>query len=374
MSFLTENPAYQATLGIVALLAAAYISNLIVRKIVLRTLGHLVALTDLGQDRDLKQHNFVSRLAHAVPAMVVLYGVDMVPALPASIVKVIHNVSTAFIILTLVLAASTVLDAVNAVYTRKGLAAYRPIKGYLTVTKIALGIVSFIFCLAVMIDRSPVILLSGLGAMAAVLILVFQDTLLSFVASIQISSSQMIRVGDWVESPKLEVDGIVSDIALYHITVRNRDLTLTTIPIRKFIGEPFKNWRGMQESGARRIKRAIHVDQAAFAFATKDTLKTLTADPITKAFATGRTLAPGETNAGLFRAYLEWYLAASPAVDKGREVVVKTLAPESSAIPLELMCFVTETEGTAFERIQSGIFDHALSVMSKFGLTVKQGG
>ncbi|MBY3432648.1 mechanosensitive ion channel family protein [Rhizobium laguerreae] len=374
-SFFASSPWAQSVGGFLLLFAGAALANLFMRRLVLRVLGRLLALTELGQDQDLRRHNFVARLAHAVPAAVVMYGVEAVPALAPSVVKVVQNVATAYIILTLVLASSTVLDAVNAVYTRKGLAAVRPIKGYLQVVKIAGFIIAGVLTIAALVDRSPVILLSGLGAMAAVLILVFQDTLLSFVASVQISSSQMIRVGDWVQIPKLDVDGTVIDIALYHITVRNWDMTLTTIPVRKFIGEPFKNWRGMFETGSRRIKRSLYIDQTSIKFVDAAWVRKSKSDPIIGPFISpiGRVTST-TTNSSLFRDYLEWYLRQEPNVDGSMRLMLRTTDPTPTGIPLEIYCFSRETEGSPYERLQSGIFDHALAVMPRFGLAVFQAG
>jgi miniconductance mechanosensitive channel len=372
-SFFASTPWAQSVAGLALLFSCAAIVHLFMRRLVLRVLGKLLALTELGQDQDLRRHNFVARLAHAVPAAVVMYGVEAVPALPPSIVKVVQNVATAYIILTLVLAASTILDAVNAVYTRKGLAVVRPIKGYLQVIKIAGFIVAAVLTIAALVDRSPVILLSGLGAMAAVLILVFQDTLLSFVASVQISSSQMIRVGDWVQVPKLDVDGTVIDIALYHITVRNWDMTLTTIPVRKFIGEPFKNWRGMFETGSRRIKRSLYLDQTSVKFVDAAWVRESKSDAIIGPFLKSIGLvAPTTTNSALFRDYLEWHLRRDPNVDDTMRLMLRTTDPTPTGIPLEIYCFSRETEGLPYERLQSGIFDHALAVMPRFGLSVFQ--
>lgn len=370
---ISANPLLQALAGLSLVALAAIASNLVVRLLVLRGLGRIVSLTGLGRDEDLRRHNFAARLTHAVPAAVVLYGTPEVPHLALSAVKVIQNVATAYIILTLVLAVSSAVDAFNAVYTRKGLAVLRPIKGYLQVFKIAVFIVAGVICLGILLDRSPVILLSGLGAMAAVLILVFQDTLLSFVASVQISSSQMVKVGDWVQVPKLDVDGTVTDIALYHITVRNWDMSVTTVPIRKFIGEPMKNWRGMFETGARRIKRSVFIDQSTVRFMDAASLRRMRSDPHVGPFLRGSgEAADTATNAGLLRRYLEWHLRANPAIDSGMRLMIRTTDPTPSGIPLEIYCFSRETEGLAYERVQSDIFDHALAVMPRFGLAVFQ--
>jgi miniconductance mechanosensitive channel len=373
-AFLEVTPWAQATAGILLLGLAALAANMAVRRVLLRLLEKLLSLTDYGQDEELKRHNVISRVAHALPAAVVMYGIRAVPSLPASAVSVISNVASAYIILTFALALSTVYDAVNTVYARQAAATSRPIKGYLQILKIATFIVAGVLCLATLVDRSPLILLSGVGAMAAVLILVFQDTLLSFVATAQITSSQMLRVGDWVQIQKLEVDGTVIDIALHHITIRNWDMTLTTIPVRKFVSEPFKNWRGMLETGSRRIKRPLYLDQTTVRFLDNHGLAKLAKDPVLKSFMaeTAVTLAKGLTNAGLFRLYLEWFLRADQRLDTEMRLMIRMMEPTPTGIPLEIYCFSRETEGMAYESLQSDIFEHALAVMSHFGLSVFQ--
>src|SRR5690606_33541248 len=197
------------------------------------------------------------RLANLVPALVIIVGVRFVPHLPDALVLVVRNVGAAFVVLTISLAASAALNLGETLWNRRPDAREKPIKGYVQIVKIALFIVAGLLMLAILLDRSPLILLSGLGAMAAVLMLVFQDTLLSLVASVQISSSDMVRLGDWIEMPQLNADGDVIEIALHTVKVQNWDKTITTVPIRNLVTEPFKNWRDMQESGGRRIQRAI---------------------------------------------------------------------------------------------------------------------
>ena len=183
----------------------------------------------------------------------------------------------------------------------------------------------------------------------------------------------MIRVGDWVQIPKLDVDGTVIDIALYHITVRNWDMTLTTIPVRKFIGEPFKNWRGMFETGSRRIKRSIYLDQTSVKFIEPTWLRKSKTDPIIGEFLSSvGEVAHTTTNSALFREYLEWHLRSDPNVDDTMRLMIRTTDPTPTGIPLEIYCFSRATEGVPYEKLQSGIFDHALAVMPRFGLSVFQ--
>ncbi len=232
----------------------------------LKLLDRIVQKTSFGQDEELKKHSVISRLANIVPALIISSGIMAVPGLPEGVITVIRNVAIAFIILTLALAVNAVFGLVDTLYHRRPEARFRPMKGYIQVAKLAVYIIATVLIIATLLDKSPVILLSGVGAMAAVLILVFQDTLLSLVASMQIASSNMVRVGDWIEMKNLDANGDVTEIALYTVKVQNFDKTITTIPIRKLITEPMKNYRGMQESGGRRIKRALYIDQNTIRF------------------------------------------------------------------------------------------------------------
>src|SRR5690606_27777213 len=182
-----------------------------------------------------------------VPALVLSWGIGVVPALPAMVVTVVQNVCNAVVILCVALALAHAMDLINLVHQRRPDARMRPIKGYVQVVKIVVYALAAILMVASLIDRSPLILLSGLGAMAAVLMLIFQDTLLSLVASVQLSSNDMVRVGDWIDMPQFNADGDVIDIALHTVKVQNWDKTITTIPTKRMISESFRNWRGMRE-------------------------------------------------------------------------------------------------------------------------------
>jgi miniconductance mechanosensitive channel len=268
-SLAPETPWIQTLLGLVLLALAATAVNLVVKQVILRLFARLFDGMSLAiEAKDALP--IVRRLANAAPAIVISRGVSLVPHLPAEVETVTRNVCTAFIVLVLVLALSAALDLVNDLYQRRPEARSRPIKGYLQVVKILLYGGSLILIAAALMERSPLLLLSGLGAMAAVLMLVFKDTILSLVASVQLSSNDMIRVGDWIEMPQLNADGDVIDIALHTVKVQNWDKTITTIPTHRLISESFKNWRGMFESGGRRIKRALMIDQNSVRFLTDE--------------------------------------------------------------------------------------------------------
>lgn len=386
----TAYPWVYALLVSLVVILAAWLANWGTKRVLVRGFYRLLKATPLGRSGDSADFGVIARLANAVPALVISTGVTMVPGLPEVLVAVVRNVCGAFIVLTLALAISAFLNLVNAVYQRRPEAASRPIKGYLQVIKIALFAVATILIIATLLDRSPVILLSGLGALAAVLMLVFQDTLLSLVASVQISSSDMVRVGDWIEMPQLNADGDVIDIALHTVKVQNWDKTITTIPTKRLITESFKNWRGMRESGGRRIKRSLYLDQNSVHFLTAKERARLHRFFLLDDYLSAKERELQEwnaqlaewgqepvntrrvTNIGTFRAYVDRYLRNHPGINQDMTLMVRQLAPGAEGLPLEIYCFTNTVAWVGYEGIQSDIFDHLLAILPEFGLRVFQ--
>jgi miniconductance mechanosensitive channel len=325
-----------------------------------------------------------------VPALVISAGIVLIPDLPAAAVTVVKNVANAFIILTLAMTLAAALNVAETIYNRRPQAKLKPIKSFIQIVKIAVYSIAAILIIATLIDRSPIILLSGLGAMAAVLILVFQDTLLSLVAGIQISSTDMVRVGDWIEMPALDADGEVVDIALHTVRVQNWDKTVSAIPIRKLVTESFKNWRGMQESGGRRIKRAISLDQTSIRFLMPEEIERLSRLRHLEGYLKGKLVelkawnsrlgdrsridanTRRMTNVGTFRAYVEAYLRDHPQVHQGMTLMVRQLRPGPEGLPLEIYCFTNTTAWGEYEAIQADIFDHLFALLPEFGLSIFQ--
>ncbi len=376
--------------AIVGLAVVAWLSNWIIKKVLVRSLHRLLNAMPVGRGHALAEHRVVARLANVVPALVIALGITFIPDLPAPLVIVVRNVCNAFIILTVAMALGALLNVINALYQRRPDAADRPIKGYLEVLKIIIYAVAVLLVIAVLIDRSPLILLSGLGALAAVLMLIFQDTILSLVASIQISSNDMLRVGDWIEMPQLNADGFVTDIALHTVKVQNWDKTITTLPTKRLISEPFKNWRGMIETGGRRLKRSLYLDQTSIRFLTQEEREHLRHFELLEGYLehkqkeleawnaelAARSLAPVNsrrlTNIGVFRAYVERYLRRHPGIHQQLILLVRQLNPGPEGLPLEIYCFTNQTAWALHEGIQADIFDHLLAVLHEFGLRVYQ--
>lgn len=375
-----------------ALIVVAIIADWITKRVLLRVVKRAVQASPTTYDDALLGRGVIHRLAHVVPAMVVYYGMPLVPGVRDEVVAIVQNVANAYMILTVVLAIGSLLNAVSDIYERTNpqRARDKPIKGYLQLLKIVAFIVAAILILAVLIDRSPLTLFAGLGAMTAVLLLVFKDTILSFVASVQLSSQDMLRVGDWLEMPSVNADGDVIDIALHTVKVQNWDKTITTIPTWRLINESFKNWRGMSESGGRRIKRALHLDQSSVRFLTDAERAGLKRFAILDGYLERKEeelaahnralLADGKdpvnsrrmSNLGTFRAYAEAYLAAHPRIHTEMTQMVRQLQPGPTGIALELYCFTNTTAWLEYEGIQADIFDHLIAILPEFGLRVFQ--
>ncbi|MDY0058027.1 MAG: mechanosensitive ion channel [Methyloversatilis sp.] len=383
-------PEMHALIGVVLLGLLAWVANWVVKKVLLRLLAHALRMLPVGDGIAGVDAAVARRLSNVVPALILHGGIALVPALPPAAVTVVQNVAGAFMVLTVALALGALLSGLNALYERRPDAHLKPIKGYIQVVKILLYVVAAILMVAALVDRSPLILLSGLGAMAAVLMLVFQDTLLSLVASVQISSNDIVRVGDWVEMPQLNADGDVIDIALHTVKVQNWDKTITTIPTKRFITDPFKNWRGMKEAGGRRIKRSLLLDQQSVRFLSDDERRGLARFALLEDYlgekqreiddwnrqleARGKAAVNHRrvTNIGCFRAYVERMLRAHPGIHRDMTLLVRQLAPTSDGLPLEIYCFTNTTVWAAYEGIQSDIFDHLLAILPEFGLRVSQ--
>ncbi len=387
LDWLRAHPVLQTLVASAALLFAAWLANWVVKRILVRGLYKVLRSS---RDAQLQDFGIIRRLSNIVPALVLSIGVNAVPGLPEAAVTVVRNVCGGFIVLTIALALGALLDIINLMYQRRADAHVHPIKGYLQVVKIAIYAIATILIIATLIDRSPLILLSGLGAMAAVLLLIFQDTILSLVASVQISSNDIIRVGDWIEMPQLNADGDVIDIALHTVKVQNWDKTITNIPTKRFISDSFKNWRGMQESGGRRIKRSLYLDQQSVHFLSAEECERLHRFNLLDDYLTEKRREIDEwnakleergkepvntrriTNIGSFRAYVERYLRSHGGVHQAMTLIVRQLSPTADGLPLEIYCFTNTVQWVKYESIQSDIFDHLLAILPEFGLRVFQ--
>ena len=371
------------------LFGAATLVYFVVRISLVAGLRNLIRSSKTRWDDELVEAGVFGRISHIAPAFVVFYGLGFFPDLPELLVDGIRRITVALMILVGALAISSVLTAAERIYNSHAEYRKRPIKGYIQVVSILVYLVAGLLILAALMNRSPWIFVSGIGAMTAVLLLVFRDTILSLVASIQIASNDMIHVGDWIEMPEVGADGDVIEVALHTVKVQNWDKTITTIPTHRLIADSFKNWRGMSMSGGRRIKRFVSLDLQSVRFLDDEEIERfsqwgLLADYIASkreeladANAATGSAVPADlrrlTNLGTFRAWIWALLRSHPKIHQtGHTLLVRQLPSGPQGVPIEVYCFSNDTDWVAYEDIQADLFDRILAMVPEFGLRVFQ--
>ncbi|MEE8094332.1 MAG: mechanosensitive ion channel domain-containing protein [Gammaproteobacteria bacterium] len=376
-------------LGLFLLVLVALLADLVAKRQLVRLVRRISRRTKYTWDDALVKHGVFGRFAQLLPALVFYFGLDLVPGLPDGVIVVGENLAISYGLLMLSLATSALLSAINTAYESYPKARERPIKGFLQVVKIAVFVVTGVLIVATLMERSPVLLLGGLGAMTAVLSFVFKDTILALLASVQLTSLDMVRVGDWIEMPQCNADGDVVDVGLHSVKVQNWDKTFTIVPTHRLIVDSFKNWRGMGESGGRRIKRDLRIDINSVRFLTGDETDrfkrfALLADYIDRKLedlaaynaelgkATENVNLRRLTNIGMFRAYIFNYLKHHPKIHEGMTLIVRQLQPGPTGLPLEIYAFTNVTEWSVYEDIQADIFDHLLAIAGEFGISMYQ--
>lgn len=340
---------------VVALLVVVFaiLADWVFKRLILRALHVVARRTTTSFDDALIRHRVFHRLARLAPAVLIYSAAPLVFPGPeeAQWVDLTRRLAQAWMALSVVRAVAAALDAVVSVAKEHPATRDKPVRSYTQVAMILVWLAAGIVVIAALLGKEPWGMLTGLGALTAILLLVFKDSIVGFVASIQIASSDMLRRGDWVEMPQRSVDGEVEEITLHTVWVRNWDRTLSLVPTPAFVTDAFKNWRGMQESRVRRIKRALLLDQTSVRF---------------------RQGSDGPTNLGEFREYLQGWLARHPRISAQQPCVVRQLPLGVSGAPLEIYAFTTDTDFAAFEATAAEIVAHALAKIPDFGLRVAQ--
>lgn len=376
--------------GCIMVIFLAWLANLIVKRVILRLVSAAIARTQFKWDDAMLESGVFTRLSHLAPALVVNALGPAVLGESPEVLAGVRSIVDLYLLLIGLSVLFAVLNAGHLMSVRAGYGTQVPIKGFIQAFKLVASLFFGVVALAVILGKTPFYLLSGLGALTAVLLLVFRDAILGFVAGIMISVNQMVRVGDWIEMPKAGADGDVVDVSLTTVKVQNWDKTITTIPTYSLISDSFKNWRGMSEAGGRRIKRAIHLDLQTVRFADEamlrrwrriellrgyldEKLAEIAADNARRGgdqsiLGNGRRL----TNAGTFRAYCAAYLKADPRIHQDLTFIVRQLAPTAQGLPLEIYVFCNDIRWVEYEGVQSDIFDHLFSIIGEFDLRVFQ--
>jgi miniconductance mechanosensitive channel len=365
---------------------ASVIAHFVAKKIILPLLIKYIKGNRYIWDNIFLERSVIHRIFLLVPFIIIYNAAFLFEGTE----NIFRKITSSILLIIILGILSATLNAINDIYTRYEISKERPIKGFLQVIKIILFIIMGIVILANLLDKSPLIYLSGLGAMAAVFSFIFKDSILGLVAGILLSLNDMLRIGDWIEMPKYGADGDVVDITMNTIKVQNFDKTISTIPAYALISDSFKNWRGMQDTGGRRIKRALHIDASSIKFCTEDMLQKfkkihLLTEYIetkekeiaqynadhnidTSSLVNGRHL----TNIGVFRVYIENYLKHHPKIHQGLTQIVRQLPPDKNGLPIEIYAFTNDINWVNYEGIQADIFDHILAIMEEFHLHIFQ--
>jgi miniconductance mechanosensitive channel len=378
------------TSTIILLLLLAYITYWVTKRFMARLIEMVFKRSKNTWDDALVQHGFVRRLSYLMPIIVIYLSADFMLPQQTLAPEFFKRFAMVFFVLAGVWMLDSVLLATRDIYSKSDMASRRPIRGYLDAVKIIAYIMSGIFIISILTDKSPWGVLSILGGFTVVLMLVFKDTILGFVASIQLSGNDMIRIGDWIEMPKYGADGDVIEVSINTVKVRNWDKTITTIPTYGLVSDAFKNWRGMSESGGRRIKRALHIDMSSIKFCTDEMLERFNKFDFIKNYIAGKQeeiieynkehetdtsqLINGrrQTNIGVFRAYTIAYLKNHPKIHQNMTFLVRHLEPTQHGLPVQIYVFSNDQAWANYEAIQADIFDHLLAALPEFGLRVFQ--
>lgn len=376
--------------AICCLLIVAGLVYTLARLILHFKVSRLAHLTKTNWDDELVSHGVFRRLSHIFPGIVLYFGNYLVLPPDSAAFSGLALVSSIYLVFGVYWTSHAVLNACEAIYNQSRLADKAPITGFVQVSKLLLTLIMIFLLISLLLDKSPIYLLSGLTAVAAVLLLIFRDTILGFVAGIQIAANRMFNTGDWIEVPKYQIDGEIVEIGLTVAKVQNWDKTISTIPTYNLTSEAVKNWRGMEDSGGRRIKRALHIDLRSIHFATKDDLEKWQKLTLLKQYLADKTqeialydnqqtLSADEvlnsrklTNIGTYRAYVNEYLKNHPDIHTSLTKMARQLAPSEIGLPIQIYCFSQKQDWVEYEQLQGDIFDHLLSMLPIFGLRVYQ--
>lgn len=383
----SENLARFILILFVILLCA--LGNILARRLVLNIVSKIIKKNTnkkISWINQMLDNRVFHRLAYLLSPLIISFFIDYFPKYQVLMQRGIQ----VYVVLVMILIVDSVLSAFDDIYVNYEISKTRPMKGIIQVTKIVVFIIGGIISMAALIGESPVIILGGISALTAVFMLVFQNTILGFVAGIQLTSNDMIRIGDWIEVPKYDANGTVIELSLLTVKVQNFDYTITSIPANALASDSFKNWRGMQDSGGRRIMRAIYIDVNSIRFCTEEMIEHFKKIEFIKDYITTKQVEIMEynrnknldmselsngrrlTNIGVFRMYVTNYLKNHPGLRKDMTLMVRQLAPTSEGLPLEIYAFSNGTNWSDYENIQGDIFDHLFAVVKEFGLQIYQ--
>ncbi len=376
--------------GLLVILLSALIVHRLARGFVAAALEAAFLKSSNKWDDVLVRHGFMRRLALFAPLVVAYLGADFFLAEAPLVSSFFKRLLTALFVVAGVRTLDSLLSAARDIHSSSELARERPVRGYIEALKIVIYLLGAILVVSILTGKSPLGVFSVLGGFTVVLMLVFKDTILGFVASLQIAGHNMVRVGDWIEMPKFGADGDVIDISIHTVKVRNWDKTITTIPTYTLVSDSFRNWRGMSESGGRRIKRNLLIDLDSIRFCSEEMLERFSKIGLVAGYVNQRQaeieryndglgldttlLVNGrrQTNIGVFRAYVVQYLRHHPKIHQSMTFLVRQLEPTGQGLPLQIYVFAADQVWANYEAIQADIFDHLIAAVPEFGLRLYQ--
>ena len=374
----------------VGMIVLSVIAHFVAKRYILSMLTIIISRSKTNWDDAILRRKVLKRLAYLAPAIVIYVLAPVALADLESTIALVRSATLIYMIIILMLMLDSLLNAVVDIYRTFDISKEIPIKGIVQIVKLVIYFLAVIFSISIILNKTPFYLLSGLGALTAVLMLIFKDAILGFVAGIQLTANKMVANGDWIEMPKYGADGDVLEVTLTTVKIQNFDKTVTTIPTYALISESFKNWRGMEESGGRRIKRAVNIDINTIRFCDVEMLerfekiqyiseyikiKKMELEEFNRAIKVDNTsLANGRrmTNIGTFRAYVEAYLRNHPMINPEMTFLIRQLRPTEQGLPIEIYVFSSDKAWVNYEAIQADIFDHILAVVPEFDLSVFQ--
>lgn len=319
----------------------------------------------------LVQRGVISRMIHIIPGLLVYFLLPLAFVRSREVLDIAQKLSMVYIIATVLFTLNGTLLVLLDMYEDKAKRKNRPMKGFVQVLQVLVFFVGGIIIIAVLLGKSPTTLFAGLGASAAILILVFKDSILGFVAGIQLAANDMLRIGDWIEIPHGIANGKVEEITLNTVKIRNWDKTIATVPPYSLVNDSFQNWRGMQESGGRRVDKNIYIDMTTLKFCTPEMLDTIRKEvPLMADYQPAEGEVP--TNSQLYRIYIERYLRSLPVVNQDMDLILSQKEPTMYGVPIQVYFFSRNKIWREYERIQSDIFDHLLVMVEKFDLKLYQ--
>ena len=319
----------------------------------------------------LMKRRVVHHLIHILPGVLVYFLLPLAFVRGKEILDFSQKICAVYIIAAILFTINGLLLVILDVYNARDKQKNRPMKGFVQVLQVLLFFIGGIVIIAVLVNKSPMTLFAGLGASAAVLMLVFKDSILGFVAGVQLSANDILRIGDWIQLPNGVANGTVEEITLNTVKIRNWDETISTVPPYTLVNNSFQNWRGMQESGGRRVNKNIYLDMTTLKFCTPEDL-----DAIRKNVPLMADYQPAEgevpTNSQLYRIYIERYLRSLPVVNQDMDLIISQKEPTTYGVPIQVYFFSRNKVWREYERIQSDIFDHLLAIVGKFDLKLYQ--